>query len=56
MKRNKQATRLSRKAAKEAAMRKPGKQSNYARKRDYLHKHGLWGWEVPEPKPWKERS
>ncbi len=26
--------------------------SRYARKAAYLHKNGLWGWEVPHPKPW----
>ena len=30
-----------------------GGESEYARKRAYLNKHGLWGFEVPEPKPWK---
>ena len=30
-----------------------GGESPYARKRDYLKKTGLWGWQVPEPKPWK---
>lgn len=27
--------------------------SRYARKRAYLTKAGLWGFQVPEPKPWK---
>jgi hypothetical protein len=29
------------------------KDSRYKRKRQYLHKAGKWGWEIPEPKPWK---
>jgi hypothetical protein len=29
--------------------------SNYGRKEAYLNKHGLWGFEVPEPKPWRKR-
>jgi hypothetical protein len=27
--------------------------SRYGRKRAYLNSHGGWGWEYPEPKPWK---
>lgn len=30
-------------------------ESNYARKRKYCARHGVWGWEVPEPKPWKRK-
>lgn len=29
------------------------KRSNYARKREYLVKHGGFGFEYAEPKPWK---
>lgn len=32
------------------------KTSNYARKHAYLSRHALWGFEVPEPKPWKRRA
>jgi hypothetical protein len=28
--------------------------SNYGRKKAYCAAHGVWGWEVPEPKPWKK--
>jgi hypothetical protein len=35
-------------------MSKEGGESDYARKRDYCNKHGVWGFEVPEPKPWKK--
>lgn len=41
------------KAKRRAAQYTPGGESKYARKRVYLARHGLWGSEVPEPKPWK---
>lgn len=31
----------------------PGMVSRYARKKKYCDKHGVWGFEVPEPKPWR---
>lgn len=27
--------------------------SNYARKKAYLRRHNVFGFQVPEPKPWK---
>lgn len=30
----------------------PKGNSRYARKAAYCHKHGVWGFEVPNPKPW----
>jgi len=30
--------------------------SKYAKKRAFLHRHALWGWQVPEPKPWKRKG
>jgi hypothetical protein len=40
----------------EAPQNKQGKRlSMYARKYLWLAKHGLWGFQVPEPKPWKSR-
>ena len=33
-----------------------GGESNYARKRKYCLRHGVWGWEVPYPKPWRKAS
>jgi len=48
--------RAARKAAKAAAMKEPGYESNYARKRAYCLKHECWGFEVPEPKPWKRAA
>lgn len=47
------AARARVKAAKEAGMRRPGGKSNYARKREYCLKHGVYGFEVKPPKPWK---
>ena len=32
-----------------------GGNSRYARKRNYCLKNGVWGWEVPFPKPWNKR-
>ncbi len=29
-----------------------GGDSTYARKKKWLAKNGLWGFEVPHPKPW----
>ena len=40
-------------AARKTAQYKPGGKSRYARKRAYCRKHGVWGFDVPEPKPWK---
>jgi endonuclease YncB( thermonuclease family) len=31
-----------------------GGESQYARKKAYCHKNGVWGFDVPEPKPWKK--
>jgi len=33
-----------------------GGESQYAKKYAYLNSTGLWGWEVPEPKPWKSKK
>lgn len=32
------------------------KVSNYSRKLSYCARNGVWGWEVPEPKPWRKRA
>jgi hypothetical protein len=45
--------RAKRKAQKQAGMKRPGGKSRYARKRDWLHAHSMWGFDVPEPKPWR---
>ena len=39
--------------AKAHRMARPGAKSNYAKKRQFLVKNGGWGFEYPEPKPWK---
>jgi len=50
MKRNKVINRQAKKAGKGKSRQK---KSMYARKREYCNKSGLWGFEVPSPKPWK---
>lgn len=40
-------------AAKAANHWRGSGDSRYARKSAWLARHGKWGWEVPEPKPWK---
>ena len=32
---------------------KPSRKSAYGRKRTYLDRVGGWGFDYPEPKPWK---
>ena len=32
-----------------------GGKSKYARKHAYCSKHGVWGFEVPFPKPWQKK-
>ena len=34
-------------------VKKTRHESNYGRKHVWLSRHGLWGFEVPEPKPWR---
>lgn len=38
------------------AYKNGGGESNYARKRAYCVKHGVFGFEVPHPKPWKKAN
>ena len=40
------------KAGRFAAAGKRRGQSRYARKAKYCQKNGVWGFEVPAPKPW----
>ena len=47
------ANRARVKASKEAGMKRAGGKSNYARKREWCAKHGVFGFEVKPPKPWK---
>lgn len=53
----KRSTDRTKKAMEKRAKRKsnqlaPGFRSKYARKHAYLSKNGLWGFQVPSPKPW----
>jgi len=43
------------KKASERAKRmdNPSGESNYGRKHAYCFRHGLWGFDVRAPKPWK---
>ena len=40
---------------KDRQAEKPKGDSKYFRKAEYLRKHDKWGFEVPEPKPWRSR-
>lgn len=54
MKRIKRKTLAEKKASiKDRGMKNPSGNSSYGRKRAYCAKNGVWGFEVPEPKPWK---
>lgn len=55
MKRVKKITLSDKQRLKSSAKyREDGGNSNYARKKAYCNKNGVWGWEVEEPKPWKK--
>ena len=45
--------KVERRAKRRVAQLEPGGMSRYARKAAYCNKHGAWGFEVPEPKPWR---
>ena len=45
--------RAKRRAQREAGMKNPGGASNYARKKQWLDRNGMWGFDVHEPKPWR---
>ena len=47
------AAMASKRSQKQSAMMKPGAKSRYAKKKAYLNRNGLWGFQVSEPKPWK---
>lgn len=44
--------RAKRRAQRQSGQKRPGGKSRYARKRDWLLAHGMWGFDVPHPKPW----
>lgn len=48
--------RAKRRAQRAAGQKRPGGESAYARKRDWLTTHGMWGFDVPHPKPWRRGS
>ncbi len=52
---NRADARAKMKVQKEAGMRRAGGKSNYARKREWCAKHGVFGFEIREPKPWRSR-
>lgn len=45
--------RANKRATKDAGMKRTGGKSNYARKREWCARNGVFGFEVLEPKPWK---
>jgi len=45
--------RQKRRAERESGQRRPGGKSAYAKKSAWCHAHGVWGFDVPSPKPWK---
>jgi hypothetical protein len=49
----KRRTQAARQKHTRKASTKPKGKSKYARKRVYCFAKGLWGFEVPNPKPWK---
>jgi len=51
-----QRERQKRRAEKYKRMLQPGGESDYARKKRWCDRNGKWGFEVPEPKPWKRRA
>lgn len=52
MKRSNAVKFAAKRAARASRARTPGQTSRYARKAKWLARHGLWGFEVPSPKPW----
>mgnify|MGYP001580973731 CR=1 FL=1 len=50
---NRAASRAHKKALKEAGMKRPGATSNYAKKKAWCARNGVFGFEVLSPKPWK---
>jgi hypothetical protein len=52
MKRQKQESRNRRRKRLYESKPEPG-ESKYGRKRRWLDRMGFWGFEIPEPKPWK---
>jgi hypothetical protein len=53
MKRKKTSLREKKASIKERGQNNPGGNSKYGRKHAYCAKNKVWGFDVPEPKPWK---
>ena len=54
MKRQRKNTLSEKKASiKARGMKNPSGNSKYGRKRAYCVKNTVWGFDVPEPKPWR---
>ena len=49
---NRRRAALATKRQRKLSGEKPSGESRYARKAEYCRTHGVWGFEVPEPKPW----
>ncbi len=45
--------RAQRNLQKQAGMKRPGGASKYAKKAVWLNTHGVFGFEVASPKPWR---
>ncbi len=57
MKRSKHKTGATQKRIRlSASYKQGGGESQYAKKRKYCIKNGVWGFEVADPKPWKGAS
>jgi hypothetical protein len=44
---------LEEKRKRQQAKQNPSGESKYGKKKKYLDRHGFYGYQVPEPKPWK---
>jgi hypothetical protein len=52
----KRTAQLAKKNSRKEAVMKGGGTSKYARKSQYLGAKGLYGFQVPEPKPWGKKD
>lgn len=51
-----QKTMAAKRQRKASQMKNSGGRSHYARKRAYCIRNNVWGFNVPEPKPWRESA
>ena len=54
MKRKQKTLSVKRKSKSTARYLDGGGDSKYARKHKYCVRHGIWGFEIFEPKPWQK--